>query len=123
MGEMVLRLPSIYVGIESDEMEYIDGGIFGFQPSNFAKSYANLANIFIAHFGSRAFGFAGGWIAVGATWTYWTAVSTVGAQAAALVTAAASVVGGPVGMALGAAAALGGVGALIIYMGSGVRFS
>jgi precorrin isomerase len=27
MSEMVLRLPSIYVDVESDEMEYVDGGV------------------------------------------------------------------------------------------------
>ena len=116
--EMTLRLPSSYVDIERDEMEYVDGGIFGFQPSYFAQSYNNV----ISRMGARAFSLAGGWMVAGACYSYWSTATKFGGIAAKLVGMAASVVTGPAGWALGFAAGLS-VGGLVIYMGNGVRFS
>ena len=119
MSEMTLRMPSNYVELENEEMEYVDGG--GFSGYTFKQSWDNLSSIFIAHFGSQAFRLAEGGMTISVAWGYWTTTTVVGSTVATLVGEAAAVVSGPLAIPLGIAAGLGSA-ALVYWMGTGVRF-
>lgn len=112
---MEMVLPSNYAAIDQEEMMYLDGGAWS--ASTLKKSMNNLSG----KVGSGAFRFAFGSLAVSTAWGYWTAVSVLGGKVAAGLTVLASSMTGPLGIAVGAAAALGASGA-IYFMGTKVRF-
>ncbi|WP_409068969.1 hypothetical protein ACFLKB_00455 [Clostridium sp. FAM 1755] len=112
MSSLVLQLPNNYVEIENEEMEYIDGG---WSASVLEKNLRGLCT------SSGAFRMAMGGFVVKSTWTYWTATTVIGAKVAASLTAAASALTGPLGIAVGGVAALGAGGA-IWYLGNNRKF-
>lgn len=110
-----LQLPNSFVEVDREEMEYVDGGWSGTVFKN------NMVGICNKYAPSGAFRYAGGAAAISTSWTYWTTVSKVGAAVGETVAAAAAVVSGPVGVALGAVAILGAAGATW-YLGNNRKF-
>ena len=101
-------------------MEYVDGG---WSVYTFAKSLNNLSKQAAKRLSpSKAFAFSSAGLGLKFAWGYWTTTTIIGAKVASAVAYVGSLLAGPIGIALGVAAALG-VGALCCYMGNGVRFA
>ncbi|MNM73878.1 hypothetical protein D3C81_856230 [compost metagenome] len=106
--EYALQMPINYVEVNNDEMEYVDGGW---------SIYVLSDNIRGLMGSSGAFRAAMGGVAISYTWSYLTTVTMIGGKVAAGAAAAAATLTGPIGLAVGAVAALG-ASAAIWYLGN-----
>lgn len=106
--EYALQMPTNFVDVDMDEMEYVDGGW---------SIYVLSDNVRGLMGSSGAFRYAMGGVAISYAWSYWTTVSIIGGKVAAGVAAAAATITGPVGAAVGVVAGLS-ASAAIWYLGN-----